>query len=225
MDLPASIAHFLDHTMLAPAGGIDKVRQLCDEAREGQFACVFVYPLWVWQVRKFLSGSDVHTGSVVGFPTGAHTTEIKVAEAEQLLDDGVEEIDMVAAPCLLVDGRFADYARDIGAVRKVIPAPVIFKVIIEAPVLPPDLIVRAAEIAVDNGADYVKTATGTQGATIPEYVRLVHGVVKGRAKVKASGGIRTAADAKAMIEAGAERIGTSSAVAIHREWPTLYGRA
>ncbi len=225
MDLPRSIASMLDHTMLDPAGGIAKVQQLCDEARAGEFACVFVYPLWVRRAREFLAGSEVHAGSVVGFPTGAHATRVKVMEAERLLDDGAEEIDMVAASCWLVDERFDDYARDIKAVREVVPTTVIFKVIIEAPLLPTELISRAAEIAAYNGADYVKTATGTQGPTTAEYVRLVREAVKGEAKIKASGGIRTAAEARAMIEAGAERIGTSSAVAIHREWVKLYGGA
>lgn len=223
MDLPKSIAPLLDHTMLAPSGGIDKVRQLCAEARAGLFACVFVYPLWVTEAREFLAGSGVHTGSVVGFPTGAHHTQTKVAEAQRLLTDGVEEIDMVAASCLLSGGRFDDYARDIKAVREVIPLSVIFKVIIEAPLLTPALIRQAAEIAAFNGADYVKTATGTQGATTPEHVRAVYDAVKGEAKIKASGGIRTAEHARTMIEAGAARIGTSSAVAIHHEWSTIYG--
>ncbi len=223
MDLPKSIAPLLDHTMLKPSGGLDKVRQLCDEARVGRFACVFIYPLWVKQAREFLAGSGVHTGSVVGFPSGAHQTGVKVAEAERLLADGAEEIDMVAASCWLIDARDDDYARDIKAVREVIPEGVVFKVIIEAPLLSPAQIGTAAEIAAYNGADYVKTATGTQGATTPEHVRAVCNALKGAAKVKAAGGIRTAAGVKAMIEAGADRIGTSSAVAINREWARLYG--
>ena len=223
MRLPQSIAPFLDHTMLVPSGGFDRVRQLCDEARQGRFACVFVYPLWVPTVREFLAGSGVHTGSVVGFPAGAHQTEIKAAEAERLITDGVEEIDMVAASCLLTDGGYDDYARDIKGVRDVVPKNIIFKVIIEAPLLSDELIARAAIIAAENGADYVKTATGTQGPTTPAHVRLVRTTLQGRAKVKASGGIRTAADTRAMIEAGAERIGTSSAVAIAEEWTRLYG--
>jgi len=224
MNMPESIAPLLDHTMLVPSGGIDRVRTLCDEALAGGFACVFVYPLWVSAARRFLAGSDVHTGSVVGFPSGAHRTDIKVTEAERLIDEGVEEIDMVAASCLLVDGRIADYARDIRFVRTVIPENIIFKVIIEAPLLSDILIAQAAVIAAENGADYVKTATGFQGPTKPEHVRLVHETLQGRARVKASGGIRTAADAYAMIEAGAERIGTSSAVEINREWNRLYGK-
>jgi len=223
MGLPRSIAPLLDHTMLVPSGGIDRVRQLCDEARHGGFACVFVYPLWVRAAREFLAGSGVHAGSVVGFPTGAHQMDIKIAEAKCLIADGVEEIDMVATSCFLTDGRFANYAEDIRRVCEVIPKNIIFKVIIEAPLLPDELIVKAATIAADCGADFVKTATGTQGPTKPEQVRLVRDVLHGRAKVKASGGIRTAQDARVMIEAGADRIGTSSAVAIAEAWARLYG--
>ena len=223
MALPPSINQFLDHTMLVPSGGIDRVRQLCNEARQGGFACVFVYPLWVRAAREFLTESGVHAGSVVGFPTGAHQMDIKVAEAKRLISDGVEEIDMVAASCLLTDGRFDDYAADIRRVREVIPKEIIFKVIIETPLLPEELIVKAAAIAADCGADFVKTATGTQGSTKPEHVRLVCDALRGRVKVKASGGIRTAQDARIMIEAGADRIGTSTAVAIAEEWARLYG--
>jgi len=223
VEIPKSIAPFLDHTMLLPFAGIQRVRQLCDEARRGGFACVFVYPLWVTAAREILLGSGVHTGSVVGFPSGAHQTELKVAEAKRLLKDGVEEIDMVAASCLLPDSRFEDYGRDITSVRGVIPKNVTFKVIIEVPLLSDELIVRAAIIAAESGADYVKTATGTQGPTKPRHVKLIHTTLQGRAKIKAAGGIRTALDAKVMIEAGAERIGTSTAMAIAEEWARRFG--
>ncbi len=218
-----SIAPLLDHTMLVPSGGIESVRKLCAEARAGEMACVFVFPIWVKAAKEFLAGSGVHTGSVVGFPSGAHTTAIKVAEAKQLVTDGAEEIDMVAASCLLTDGRFADYAADIKAVREVIPKSIIFKVIIEAPLLADELITKAAQIAEACGADYVKTATGSQGPTTPEHVETVRKALAGKAKIKASGGIRTGLDAWAMVNAGARRIGTSSAVQVAEEWAKRFG--
>ncbi len=209
--------------MLLPTGGQEAVRTLCQEARDGDFAAVFVYPQWVPLAKSLLEDSIVHVGSVVGFPSGMHHTPIKIAEALQHLEAGVDEIDMVAAHPLLVDGLLEEYAADIKAVRDIVPPNIVLKVIIETPVLTPAQIQTAAKICAENGADYVKTATSANGPCTAEHVRLIYEAVEGKAMVKAAAGIRTAEQAKEMVEAGAVRIGTSSAPAINQEWRDRFG--
>ncbi len=209
--------------MLLPTGGQEAVRTLCQESRDGEFACVFVYPPWVPLAKDCLEDTKVHVGSVVGFPSGMHHTPIKIAEGLQLLEAGIDEIDMVAPHALLTDGLFAEYAADIKAVRDIVPMNVVLKVIIETPVLTPEQIRTAAKICADNGTDYVKTATSANGPCTAEHVRLIYDAIEGKAMVKAAAGIRTAEQAQEMIEAGATRIGTSNAPAINQEWHELFG--
>ena len=183
---------------------------------------VCINPVWVPLVAAELEGSDVLTCTVIGFPLGANASEVKAFEARQAIDAGADEVDMVLD---VAAARAGDRARLVSDVRAVAEAAhadgpagdggALLKVIVETALLDDDAIVLACEAAVEAGADFVKTSTGfsTAGATV-EHVALMRRTVGERIGVKASGGVRTRADALAMIEAGATRIGASSALAI-----------
>lgn len=208
------LAGRIDHTLLHPDAAEFDIHNLCSEAREHGFAAVCLNPTLVATASRALHGSTVHVCTVVGFPTGAHATSIKVAEAGHCVDAGAQEIDMVANTGWLKDGRFSDYVADIAAVRQRIGAGVVLKVIVEAALLTPEQVVRAATLAAHAGCDYVKTSTGVYSKARIEDVRLLRKALPERVKIKAAGGIRTAAEALAMISAGADRIGTSNSIAI-----------
>lgn len=209
-----SLSSRIDHTLLHPDATANDILNLCTEAREHGFATVCVNPTLVATASRALQGSGVHVCAVIGFPTGAHATSIKVAEAAHCVEAGAVEIDMVANTGWLKDGRSSDYAADIAAVRQRIGAGIVLKVIIEAPLLTPEQIIRAATLAALSGCDYVKTSTGVYSKARTEDVLLLRKALPERVKVKAAGGIRTAADANAMIAAGADRLGTSNSIAI-----------
>ena len=208
------LATRIDHTLLHPAAVEADILGLCAEAQEHGFAAVCINPPWVAAASRALQGGAVHVCAVVGFPTGAHATSLKVVEAGHCVDAGAQEIDMVANSGWLKDGRVADYAADIAAVRQRIGAGIVLKVIIEAPLLTPEQIIRAATLAAHAGCDYVKTSTGVYAQARIEDVQLIRRAVPERVKIKSAGGIRTAAQAVALIGAGADRIGTSNSVAI-----------
>lgn len=213
------LAARIDHTALKPETSAQQVVQLCKEALEYSFSSVCVNPARVRLAAEHVTGSPVEVCSVIGFPFGASASALKAAEAERALHDGATEIDMVINIGLLRDGDEAAVRDDIAEVRHVMGAGVILKVIIEAAVLGPDEIVSACLVAVDAGADFIKTSTGFHpagGARLDD-VRLMRRTVGDRARIKAAGGIRDLAAALAMIEAGADRLGTSSSVAIMRE--------
>lgn len=209
-----TIAKRIDHTLLHPDAVVSDVLNLCAEALAHGFAAVCVNPIWANTVAKALHGSKIATCVVVGFPTGAHHTAIKVAEAEVAAREGATEIDLVANTGWLKSGRFRDYTDDIAAVRRRLGSGLILKVIIEAGLLTPEQIVRAATLAVEAGCDYVKTSTGIYGKVCADHVRLLRRALPATIKVKAAGGIRTAQDLQQMVTAGADRIGTSNSVAI-----------
>jgi len=208
------IARRIDHTLLHPDAAETDILNLCAEATEHRFAAVCVNPTWVATAAKALQGTGVHVCAVVGFPTGAHSTSIKVAEAAGCVDAGAQEIDMVANSGWLKDGRNADYTADITAVRKRIGDGVVLKVIIEAALLTQDQIVRAATLAAHSGSNFVKTSTGVYSKARVEDVQLLRRALPERVKIKAAGGIRSAKEALAMIAAGTDRIGTSNSIAI-----------
>ncbi len=210
----SSIARRIDHTLLYPDAVESDILNLCAEAREHGFAAVCVNPTWVSVASKALQGSSTHVCAVVAFPTGTHPTAIKVAEAAGCVETGAQEIDMVANSGWLKDGRFSDYAADITAVRKRIGDGIILKVIIEAALLTPEQIVRAATLAAHAGCDYVKTSTGVYSKARVEDIQLLRRALPVRVKIKAAGGIRTALGAASMIAAGADRLGTSNSIAI-----------
>lgn len=212
------IARYIDHTNLKPYATKEDIIKLCDEAIQYGFYAVCVNPYRVKLAKDYLSGkgADVKVASVIGFPLGATPTEVKVFEAKKALDDGADELDMVINIGALKDGDYEYVKRDIEEVVKVAHEKgAKVKVIIETCYLTDEEKVKACELAKEAGADFVKTSTGfgSGGATV-EDVRLMRKVVGPEMGVKASGGIRTYEQAVAMIEAGANRIGTSSGVKI-----------
>lgn len=210
------INRFIDHTLLKPFATHDQLKALCDEAKQYEFASVCVNPCHAAFVAKELAGSNVKTCCVVGFPFGTHLPEIKLAEAKAALRDGAQELDMVISVGHLLEGDeayvehevqlLADACREAGA---------LLKVIIETCYLDEKHIAAMCRIVEKTGADFIKTSTGygTRGAS-PEDIELFCKYLKKPAKMKASGGIRTAEDAKRYIEMGCERLGTSNGVAI-----------
>jgi deoxyribose-phosphate aldolase len=207
---------YIDHTLLKPEATEEDIKKLCGEAREYSFYSVCVNSSYVELASMELSGSETKVCAVVGFPLGAMELNSKAFEADQACLHGATEIDMVIHVGALKAGRFDYVANDIAAVVSVASdydAKV--KVILETCLLTRDEIVKACELAVQAGADFVKTSTGfsTGGATA-EDVALMRATVGARAQVKASGGIRDINKAKEMIAAGADRLGTSASIAI-----------
>ncbi|WP_230854389.1 deoxyribose-phosphate aldolase [Arthrobacter terrae] len=213
------LARYIDHTLLKPDASEADVLRICAEAVAHNFKSVCVNPIWVKTVHNALKGSGVLTCSVIGFPLGATPTDVKTYEARGAVLDGADEIDMViniAAARALDRGALVE---DISAVAEEVHiGDSILKVIIETFLLTDDEKRLACEAAVEAGADFVKTSTGFNGggATVQD-VSLMRAAVGPGLGVKASGGIRTLADARAMIDAGATRIGASAGIAIIRE--------
>jgi deoxyribose-phosphate aldolase len=210
------LASFVEHTLLRADATPADIERHCREAVEHRLFGVCISPLYVPLAKRCLAGTPVRVVTVAGFPLGASASDAKAEEARIASVDGADEIDMVIAVGFAVAGDFGAVEADIRAVRAAVPARVL-KVIVETGYLDEVGIRRAAEAAVRAGADFVKTSTGfgPRGATVGD-VALLYETVAGRAGVKASGGIRTAKDARALIEAGATRIGTSNGVAMVR---------
>jgi deoxyribose-phosphate aldolase len=208
------LADTIEHTALAANLTREAVERLCAEAVAHRFHGVCVAPLWVAHAARGVQGSRVRVVSVAGFPLGATTTAVKVEEARQIVGDGALEVDMVMPIGAAIGGDWTVVREDIRSVRRA-AAGATLKVIVETGYLDTEQIASAAEISVDEGADFVKTCTGfgPRGATVQDVALLCRGL-RGRAAVKASGGIRTRDDAQRMISAGATRIGTSAGVAI-----------
>ena len=213
------LAATIDHTLLKPEATRSQVENLCDEAVRYRFACAMVNPVWAATAAAVLAGSGVPLGVVIGFPLGASLASTLRQEAATLTRLGARELDMVISVGQLKSGEHAAVERTIRSVAEVAHCHgARLKVILETCLLTVEEKLRASEIAIHAGADFLKTSTGfsTSGATTAD-VALLRGVAGSRSGVKASGGIRTLADAQAMLEAGANRIGASASVAIVRE--------
>ena len=210
----AQLAAFIDHTLLKPDASLAQIEQLCAEAREHKFFSVCVNGSWVAAARHFLDGSDVKVASVVGFPLGAMSSDVKRYETEVAIDDGAHEIDMVLNIARLKAGDDKYVFREICDVVEAADERTV-KVILETCLLTDEEKIRACKLVVESGAHFVKTSTGfsTSGATIAD-VKLMRETVGPKFGVKASGGVRDAQTALAMIAAGATRIGTSNGIAI-----------
>lgn len=204
----------IDHTLLKAEASQDQIKKLCQEAKTHDFFSVCVQPTWISLCKEELAGSWVKIATVIGFPLGANTTETKVFEAKDAIEKGADEIDMVINIGALKSGQDQLVEDEIRAIKEAI-GDHILKVIIETCLLTEDEKIRACQLTLKAGGDYVKTSTGfsTGGAKL-EDVKLMKDQVKDRAKVKASGGIRDFATAKKMLEAGAERLGVSAGIAI-----------
>ncbi|QHN49908.1 deoxyribose-phosphate aldolase [Geobacillus stearothermophilus] len=213
--MTVNIANMIDHTLLKPEATEEQIVQLCAEAKQYGFASVCVNPSWVKTAARELSGTDVRVCTVIGFPLGATTPETKAFETKNAIENGAREVDMVINIGALKSGANDWVERDIRAVVEASAGKALVKVIIETALLTDDEKVRACQLAVKAGADYVKTSTGFSGggATV-EDVALMRKTVGDNVGVKASGGVRDRKTAEAMIAAGATRIGTSSGVAI-----------
>lgn len=219
---PSRLAAVLDHTLLKPEATRSQVVQLCDEAAEHRFACAMVNPIWVATAAKALAGTGIPIGVVIGFPLGATLAASKRDETVRVLKLGAHDIDMVLNIGLLKSGASTDLAavgQDIrGVVERAHGAGAIVKVILETCLLSFEEKLRAADLALSAGADFLKTSTGfsTGGATTDD-IALLREKAGIRAGIKASGGIRSLADATAMLQAGASRIGASASVKLIAE--------
>ena len=216
------LAKLIDTTLVKAVATKSEIEKLCHEAIQYGFRCAVVNPVYVKFAAKLLEGSNVKVCSTVGFPFGVSLPEIKALEAVKAVEDGAEELDMVINLSALKSGDYEFVKRDIVAVVDVkrLSKEIIVKVIIETAYLTRDEKIITCELVKEAGADFVKTSTGLfgGGATV-EDVRLMRQTIGRNMGVKAAGGIRTYADAVAMIEAGANRIGTSTAVAIIKGAP------
>ena len=210
-----NIAAMIDHTLLKPEATREQIEALCQEAKEYSFASVCVNPTWVSAANELLQGSGVMVCTVIGFPLGATTSETKAFETKNAIEHGADEVDMVINIGALKGHNDELVEKDIRAVVEVAKGKAHTKVIIETSLLTKEEKIRACELAVKAGADFVKTSTGfsTGGATA-EDIALMRKTVGPNLGVKASGGVRSTEDVQKMIEAGATRIGASSSIAI-----------
>ncbi|GAB3665640.1 deoxyribose-phosphate aldolase [Echinicola sediminis] len=214
-----NIRRYLEHTLLSPVLTDREINLLVDQAKKYQFLGVCVPPFWVRKVKRDLEEEDVQVVTVVGFPLGYQMTEAKVFEAEKAIKDGADEIDVVWSLTAFKSGmnwpkiELAKMATVCHGHDRIL------KVIIETAYLSDEEIVKACKICSDSGVDYVKTSTGmaSAGAKL-EDIQLMREVLPSNVGIKASGGIKTLAQAKAMIAVGADRIGTSAGVKIVQEW-------
>lgn len=210
-----NVAKYIDHTLLKPEVTDKEISVLCEEAKEHGFFSVCIQPGWVKAAAENLAGSDVKVCTVIGFPHGATTSEVKAFETKDAISNGADEVDMVINIGQLKAGNL-DYVKD--DIKSVVDAAnkeALVKVIIESSLLTEDEIVTVSRLSKEAGADFVKTSTGFNGggATV-EAVTLMRLTVGEDMGVKASGGVRSAEDALKMIEVGATRIGASSGIAI-----------
>lgn len=212
------LAKYIDHTLLKPEATKDAIEHLCQEAAEHKFMSVCVNPTWVTLAADYLKETEVKVCTVIGFPLGANHSKVKAFEAQQAVEDGATEVDMVINIGALKSQNWDLVKDDIVAVVEAVSEEIIVKVIIETCLLTPEEIQKVSQICQEAGADFVKTSTGfsTGGATI-EDVALIREAVGPDMDIKASGGVSNKADALEMIEAGATRLGASKGIQIISE--------
>jgi deoxyribose-phosphate aldolase len=210
------LSSYIDHTILKPDCNLEDIQRLCEEVEQHHFAAACVPPFFVNKAAQQLDGLPAKVATVVGFPFGYSSTPAKVEEVKKAIDEGADEIDAVINICALKSGNWNYLTNDIESVVTAarLKSKVV-KIIIESSLLSEEEIRKLSSLCVEAGANYVKTSTGFngQGATL-EAVRLIREVVGDKAKIKASGGIKTGWEARQFIEAGADRIGTSSGPAL-----------
>ncbi|NCO63536.1 MAG: deoxyribose-phosphate aldolase [Flavobacteriales bacterium] len=209
-----SLNKFIDHTLLKATATQKDIITLCKEAIRHDFFSVCINSCYVSLAKEQLKNTPVKICSVIGFPLGTMSTQSKVCETEKAIQDGADEIDMVMNVGFLKNKDYDAVLKDIEAVKHIMPNQTL-KVILETCYLEPDEILKASELAIDGGADYIKTSTGfgTRGASF-EDIKLMKQVAKETTKIKASGGIKDAETALKYINLGVQRLGTSSGIAI-----------
>ncbi len=212
------LARLIDHTLVRPDATLNDIARACDEARRWGFAALVVNGCHAARVKAALAGSQVRLGTVVGFPHGACTTTVKIVEAMEAVKNGADELDIVINVGLAKSGRLDLLEIDVKNVIAMTRG-TLHKVILETGLLTRDELAEVCKLAVRAGAEFVKTCTGygPRGATV-EDVRLIRAAVGASCRVKASGGIRDLAAVEALVEAGAERVGTSAGPAIMDEY-------
>jgi deoxyribose-phosphate aldolase len=214
-----ALAAVIDHTLLKPEATLDQAKSLCEETIRYRFACAMVNPVWASTAVSALSGTGVPVGAVIGFPLGASLVSTLRQEATALIRLGVRELDMVIPIGPLKSGNHVAVESSIRTVAAIAHEHgALLKVILETALLTVAEKLRGSELAIQAGADFIKTSTGfaSGGATAAD-VALLRGVAGGRCGVKAAGGIRSLAEVQALLRAGANRIGASASVAIVRE--------
>ena len=217
----SQLAAMIDHTLLAPEATPKDIHGLCAEAKTLGVHAVCVSPTLTTVAALGVAGSFVRVAAVAGFPSGAPNARLKAEEAAEAAATGAHEVDMVINLALAREGRWKEVEQEIAGVRGAAPGPTLLKVIIEAALLDEGGVISACRTGESAGADFVKTSTGFHpaGGATTRAVALMAATVGGRLGVKASGGIRSAAEAIAMVEAGATRLGLSRTAAILAEMP------
>ncbi|HUV30334.1 MAG TPA: deoxyribose-phosphate aldolase [Acidobacteriota bacterium] len=216
--LPRDFNCRFDHAALKSSLDQSDIVTACWEAGECNLYAVAVNPTWVAFATRFLQKSQVKVCSVVGFPLGASRTDVKLMEAAKAAGDGAVEIDMVANIGWLASGEFSRAEAEIRKIRDGLPYNVLLKVIIEAPELTEKQQQDATRAVINSGAQFVKTGTGFYGPATVDQVRTLHQTADGRIQVKAAGGIKTLSQCRELLQAGADRLGSSSSVRIVEEW-------
>ena len=214
----SNISRYIDLAHLKNDAGIETVTDICRKAAELSVCSVCVNPVFVKHASGILKGTNTAVGTVVGFPLGANNTLVKVFEAETAENEGATEIDMVMNISAAKAAELLYVEHEIHEIRKALSSGAILKVILECPLLSDPEKVAFAKLAVDSGADFVKTCTGFFGDATIKDVELIFKVVRGKGGVKAAGGIRDLKTTLAMIEAGASRVGTSSGLEIIEQY-------
>ena len=209
---------YIDHTLLKANATEKDIKILCKEAKDYEFFSVCVNPCFVKYAKKCLKGTNVKVCTVIGFPLGATTTKTKLFETKRAIAEGVDEVDVVLNIGKFKDKKYTYVGKELAKIVDLCNKKVLVKVIIETCYLTKEEILRACQLVYECGVDYVKTSTGygSDGAKV-EDVKMMREVCKDRLKIKASGGIKTLKQVEEFILAGAERIGTSSGVAIVNE--------
>ncbi|MGB3200131.1 MAG: deoxyribose-phosphate aldolase [Nodosilinea sp.] len=209
------LAPLIDHSLLSPTATFEQVAQWCAEADRYGFAAVCIAPCHVAQAVDLLHNSRVKVCTVIGFPTGATTSATKLYEAQEAAERGATELDVVINLGWLKEGKTEAIHREIATICE--ETGLLVKAILETAVLSPAEIALAAEVCMDAGAAFLKTSTGWQGGATVEVVRQLWEITQGRVGIKASGGIGTAAQAMALVQEGATRLGTSRGVELVRQ--------
>ncbi len=214
-EIEIDLSNYIDHSLLKPIATSEEVKQCCNEAIQYNFPAVCIYPVAVRQAADMLHNHKTEVCTVIGFPTGANTSGVKLYEAQEAVDNGATELDVVINLGWLKSGQSDKIYQEIAQICE--STGVTVKAILETTVLTNDEKRLAAEICLDAGVAYLKTSTGWFGGATVEDIKLLKQITKGQIGIKASGGIRTVEQAIKLIEAGATRLGTSRGIDLMRE--------